>query len=108
LTSFAARRIERPSGHSFHCVGNAALLDEPVLGFISSCECPGHALLETLDLVPEWVKADRIVGGGFHSLLEQQVLRSVLWRNGRVVKVLRQAQPERFSYIVDYQNSIGT
>ena len=29
------------------CVGNAALLDEPLLGLLSSRECPGHVLLET-------------------------------------------------------------
>jgi len=69
-------------------VGNPALLDRPLLGLISSRECPGHVLLETLDLVPEWVKAGRVIVSGFHSPLEQQVLRSLLRRNGRVVKVL--------------------
>lgn len=69
-------------------VGNVALLDEPLLGLISSRECPGHVLLETLALVPEWVKAGRVIVSGFHSPLEQQVLRSTLRRKGRVVKVL--------------------
>lgn len=69
-------------------VGNVALLFEPLLGLISSRECPGHVLLETLDRVPEWVKAGRVIVSGFHSPLEQQVLRSVLRRDGRVVKVL--------------------
>ena len=69
-------------------VGDTALLDEPLLGLISSRECPGHVLLETLDRVPEWVKAGRVIVSGFHSPLEQQVLRSVLRRKGRVVKVL--------------------
>lgn len=36
----------------------------------------------------EWVKANRIIVSGFHSPLEQQALRSVLRRSGRVVKVL--------------------
>jgi predicted Rossmann fold nucleotide-binding protein DprA/Smf involved in DNA uptake len=70
-------------------VGQAALLAEPLLGLISSRECPGHVLLETLDRVPEWVKAGHVIVSGFHSPLEQQVLRSVLRRKaGRVVKVL--------------------
>lgn len=69
-------------------VGNVALLSEPMLGLISSRECPGHVLIETLALVPEWVKADRVIVSGFHAPLEQQVLRSVLRRKGRVVKVL--------------------
>ena len=38
--------------------------------------------------MPEWVKADRVIVSGFHSPLEQQVLRSALRRKGRVVKVL--------------------
>lgn len=29
-----------------------------------SRECPGHVLLETLDCVPEWVKADRVIVSG--------------------------------------------
>ncbi|MCL4527403.1 MAG: DNA-processing protein DprA [Gammaproteobacteria bacterium] len=60
----------------------------PLLGLIASRECPGHVLLETLECVPEWVKAGRVIVSGFHSPLEQQVLRSVLRRTGRVVKVL--------------------
>jgi predicted Rossmann fold nucleotide-binding protein DprA/Smf involved in DNA uptake len=68
--------------------GETALLDEPLLGLIASRECPGHVLLETLDRVPEWVKAGRVIVSGFHSPLEQQVLRSLLRRKGRAVKVL--------------------
>lgn len=68
--------------------GETVLLAEPLLGLIASRECPGHVLIETLDLVPGWVKAGRVIVSGFHSPLEQQVLRSVLRRKGRVVKVL--------------------
>ena len=68
--------------------GETARLAEPLLGLIASRECPGHVLLETLDRVPEWVKAERVIVSGFHSPLEQQVLRSALRRKGRVVKVL--------------------
>lgn len=74
--------------------GDTALLDEPLLGLIASRECPGHVLLETLDRVPEWVKAGRVIVSGFHSPLEQQVLRSVLRRKGRVVKVLARGMTE--------------
>lgn len=69
-------------------VGNTALLDEALLGLISSRECPGSVLLETLDHVPQWVKDGRVILSGFHAPLEQQVLRSVLRRKGRVVKLL--------------------
>ncbi|MEI2769920.1 MAG: DNA-processing protein DprA [Candidatus Competibacter sp.] len=69
-------------------VGETALLAEPLLGLIASRECPGHVLLETLDHVPDWVKTGRVIVSGFHSPLEQQVLRSTLRRKGRVIKVL--------------------
>lgn len=72
----------------FFAVGNTDLLAEPLLGLIASRECPGHVLLETLDRVPEWVKVGRVIVSGFHSPLEQQVLRSLLRRKGRVIKVL--------------------
>jgi predicted Rossmann fold nucleotide-binding protein DprA/Smf involved in DNA uptake len=70
-------------------IGETSLLADPLLGLIASRECPGHVLIETLDLVPAWIKAERVIISGFHSPLEQQVLRSVLRRKtGRVVKVL--------------------
>ena len=75
-------------------MGNLALLDEPLLGLLASRECPGRVLLETLDRVPEWVKAGRVIVSGFHSPLEQQVLRSLLRRNGRAVKVLARGMSE--------------
>lgn len=77
-------------------VGEVSLLGAPLLGMIGSRECPGQVLLETLEHVPKWVKAGRVIVSGFHSPLEQQVLRSVLRRKGRVVKVLaRGLDPER-------------
>jgi predicted Rossmann fold nucleotide-binding protein DprA/Smf involved in DNA uptake len=69
-------------------IGEAALLAEPLLALIASRQCPGHVLIETLNLVPQWVKARRVIVSGFHSPLEQQVLRSLLRRQGRAVKVL--------------------
>ena len=74
--------------------GETALLAKPLLGLIASRECPGHVLLETLDRVPEWVKAGRVIVSGFHSPLEQQVQRSVLRRKGRVIKVLARGMTE--------------
>jgi predicted Rossmann fold nucleotide-binding protein DprA/Smf involved in DNA uptake len=71
-----------------HGVGSESLLNEPLLGFIASRECPGHILIETLDRVPQWVRSGRVIISGFHSPLEQQVLISLLRRDGRAVKVL--------------------
>ncbi len=89
LPSHSIPRVSPDLAAQIVGVGEVALLAEPLLGLISSRECPGHVLLETLDRVPEWVKAGRVIVSGFHSPLEQQVLRSVLRRKaGRVVKVL--------------------
>jgi len=88
LSVIRARRVGREVSTHISGVGAAALFAEPLLGLIASRECPGHVLLETLERVPEWVKAGRVIVSGFHSPLEQQVLRSLLRRQGRAVKVL--------------------
>lgn len=69
-------------------VGETSLIGKPLLGLIASRECPGNVLLATLERVPQWVKAGRVIVSGFHSPLEQQVLRSLLRRNGLAIKVL--------------------
>ena len=94
LPSHCAQRVGAEIATRIVGAGETALLAEPLLGFIASRECPGHVLLETLDRVPEWVKAGRVIVSGFHSPLEQQVLRSVLRRKGRVVKVLARGMTE--------------
>jgi predicted Rossmann fold nucleotide-binding protein DprA/Smf involved in DNA uptake len=80
---------------ALYCIGNAALLDEPLLCFIASRSYPGNILLQTVERVPEWLKAGKVITSGFHSPLEQQVLRSTLRRNGRVVKVLARGISDR-------------
>ena len=80
----------------FDGVGNTELIDLPLLALIASRECPGDVFLETLERVPQWVQAGRVIVSGFHSPLEQQVLRSVLRRKGQVVKVLARG-------MLDYQ-----
>ena len=79
-------------------IGNPALLAEPLLGFIASRQCPGHVFIETLERVPQWVKAGRVLVSGFHSPLEQQVLHSLLRRQGRAVKVLARHLPPGRDY----------
>jgi len=94
LPPLCAQRVGPEIASRIVGVGDTALLAEPLLGLIASRECPGCVLIETLDRVPEWVKAGRVIVSGFHSPLEQQVLRSVLRRNGRVVKVLARGMTE--------------
>ena len=69
-------------------VGNPALLEEPLLGLLVSRQCPSHAMLQTIDRIPQWIAEGRIILSGFHSPLEQQALRSLLRRKGRAVKLL--------------------
>jgi predicted Rossmann fold nucleotide-binding protein DprA/Smf involved in DNA uptake len=69
-------------------VGETSLINKPLLGLIASRECPGEILLATLERVPQWVKSGRVILSGFHSPLEQQVLRSLLRRNGYLIKGL--------------------
>lgn len=88
LPPLCVQRVNSELAMQIVGVGEVALLAEPLLGLIASRECPGHVLLETLERVPLWVQAGRIIVSGFHSPLEQQVLRSVLRRKGQVVKVL--------------------
>ena len=88
LHDLCARGVRLVNDARIVGAGGAALLDEPLLGLIASRECPGNVLLATLECVPQWVKAGRVIVSGFHSPLEQQVLRSLLRRNGHAVKVL--------------------
>ena len=91
-------RIATDLATRFIGIGNPALLAEPLLGLIASRQCPGHVFIETLDRVPPWAKAGRVLVSGFHSPLEQQVLRSLLRRQGRAVKVLARHLPPGRDY----------
>ena len=91
-------RIATDLATRFIGIGNPALLAEPLLGFIASRQCPGHVFIETLERVPQWAKAGRVLVSGFHSPLEQQVLHSLLRRQGRAVKVLARHLPPGRDY----------
>lgn len=88
LPALCAQLVEPELAARIVGAGGTALLDQPLLGLIASRECPGNVLLATLERVPQWVKSGRVIASGFHSPLEQQVLRSLLRRNGHAVKVL--------------------
>lgn len=88
LPDLARSRLGEPTPVMLAFLGPVEWLHGPLLGLLCSRECPGNAILATLDQAPEWVKAGRIVISGFHSPLEQQIFRSLLRRSGRAVKVL--------------------
>ena len=97
LPALCAERIGIELATRIVGAGETALLDEPLLGLIASRECPGHVLLDTLDRVPEWVKAGRVIFSEFHSPLEQQVLRSLFRRKGRAIKVLARGFGDQYA-----------
>jgi predicted Rossmann fold nucleotide-binding protein DprA/Smf involved in DNA uptake len=91
LPTVLQERLGGDAPLQFMAVGNTALLDAPLLGLIASRQCPGQGLLDTLELAAQWARSQQVVLSGFHSPLEQQVLRSMLRRHGRVVKLLAHA-----------------
>ncbi len=95
------RRFTEPPTLWF--VGNGQLLNANLLGLLCSRECPGSAILETLDKVPEWIESGRVVVSGFHSPLEQQILRSLLRRSGKAVKVLARSLENHHLLPVEHQ-----
>lgn len=98
LPPHLAPRIAADQAAHLIGIGNPALLAEPLLSFIASRLCPGHVFIETLERVPQWAKAGRVLVSGFHSPLEQQVLHSLLRRQGRAVKVLARHLPPGRDY----------
>lgn len=79
---------------SLMSIGNAELLKGWLVAVLASRQCPGSVLVETVNRVPEWLSAGKIVVSGFHSPLEQQVMRSIDRRQGRFVKVLARSFAE--------------
>lgn len=71
LPPHLALRIPADTAANLIGVGNAALLSEPLFGFIASRLCAGHLLIGTLERVPQWAHEHRILISGFHSPLEQ-------------------------------------
>lgn len=89
----ARNKLGADAPTSLAALGNAELLKAPLLGLLCSRECPGHIILDVLDRVPGWVAEGRVLVSGFHAPLEQQVLRSLLRREGQAVKVLARGLP---------------
>lgn len=65
--------------------GNLELLNQPLVGVVSSRQCPARLIIAAQD----WARSAREQGltlaGGFHSPVEQEVLRVVLKGTGGVV-----------------------
>ena len=69
-------------------LGAADLLKGPMTAFFASRQCPGSAIRAATTWALQQARDHRTVVGGFHSPLEQSVLRLLLEGNGAAVVVL--------------------
>ena len=69
-------------------LGAPQLLDQPLTAFFASRQCPGAAIRAAMDWALAQASARRAVVGGFHSPLEQSVLRLLLEAHSPVVAVV--------------------
>lgn len=69
-------------------LGNAKLLHTAITAFFASRQCPGIAIHTALDWAVQKAKQKQTVIGGFHSPLEQSVLRILLTAKSPAVVVL--------------------
>lgn len=69
-------------------VGEAALLSRPLTAFFSSRKCPGNAIRAATAWALQQAYASKTVIGGFHSPLEQSVLRILIEARSPVIVVL--------------------
>jgi predicted Rossmann fold nucleotide-binding protein DprA/Smf involved in DNA uptake len=59
-------------------MGNAAILDRPMVALLCSEKCPGKLILDTYDLAKLFRKQGVTVISGFHSPMEEECLRILL------------------------------
>jgi predicted Rossmann fold nucleotide-binding protein DprA/Smf involved in DNA uptake len=74
--------------HSLTGTGNADLLDLPMTAFFASRQCPGAAIRAAMDWALQQARAKAVVVSGFHSPLEQSVLKVLIQARSPVVVVL--------------------
>jgi len=69
-------------------VGAAGLLQRPLTAFFASRQCPGSAIRAATAWALQQARGQHTVIGGFHSPLEQSVLRLLIEGGGEAVVVL--------------------
>lgn len=76
--------------HGLTVVGLGAqdLLALPMSAFFASRQCPGIAIRIAIDWALQQAQARRVVVSGFHSPLEQSVLKILIQAHSPVVAVL--------------------
>ena len=74
--------------YSLTGIGNADLLDAPMTAFFASRQCSGAGIRAAMDWALQQVRAKAVVVSGFHSPLEQSVLKVLIQARSPVVAVL--------------------
>jgi predicted Rossmann fold nucleotide-binding protein DprA/Smf involved in DNA uptake len=69
-------------------VGRQSLLDLPMTAFFASRQCPGSAIRATMEWALQQARVKNVVISGFHSPLEQSVLKVLMQAHSSVVLVL--------------------
>lgn len=59
-------------------IGPLSLLNQPIIGFFCSSQCPGSVVLKTFDAITRMRDEGQILVGGFHSVMEWECFRILL------------------------------
>ena len=73
--------------HRLTGTGSADLLDLPMTAFFVSRQCPGTAIRAAMDWALQQARAKAVVVSGFHSPLEQPVLKVLIKAHSPAVVV---------------------
>jgi predicted Rossmann fold nucleotide-binding protein DprA/Smf involved in DNA uptake len=76
-------------------LGNPQLLDQKWTAFFCSVRCPGNLILKAYDLAQRFRATSQPVIGGFHSPVEQEVLKIMRRSTVPVCIVLARGMPKR-------------
>lgn len=68
-----------------HYHGNTELMEREKLAFFCSSRCPGSVILKTYDFANDISKSETVVMSGFHSPVEQELLKLLLDRHHPVI-----------------------
>jgi hypothetical protein len=71
-------RLRSEAPVQFWFAGPLQLLGQPITAFFCSSQCPGSIVLKTFDAVTRMRDEDRILIGGFHSVMEWECFRILL------------------------------
>lgn len=66
------------SPRDLDAIGDTAVLQYPLLGFVCSIQCPGSVIIRAIDAVHSLVEAGMVIAGGFHSPMERAILDILL------------------------------